>query len=101
MIVVTVRWEGSGGGRDCGRRQEGLRLTAVSGGQAGLAAQLDRLDTNEAFLERAGEARSEDASELEVVQWEEARDSTDQEERSSERGRCDFMVTRRSSVQTR
>ena len=52
-------------------------------------------------LERAGEARSEDASELEVVQWEEARDSTDQEERSSERGRCDFMVTRRSSVQTR
>ena len=50
MIVVTVRWAGSGGGRGCGRRQEDLRLTAVSGGQAGLAAQLDRLDTNEAFL---------------------------------------------------
>ena len=55
MIVVTVRWEGSGGGRDCGRRQEGLRLTAVSGGQAGLAAQLDRLDTNEAFLHNSAE----------------------------------------------
>ena len=57
-----------------------------------------------AVRDTAGEAGGllwESVPELELVQWEEARDSTDQEERSSERGRCDFMVTRRSSVQTR
>ena len=64
--------------------QETLRLTLVS-----------LFETKEAFLERAGEVRSEQVSELEVL-WLD----TDQEDKSSERGLWDFMVTRRSRVET-
>ena len=53
------------------------------------------LETKEAFLERAGEVRSEQVSELEVL-WLD----TDQEERSSDLGLWDFMVTLLSSVET-
>ena len=53
----------------------------------------------EALRLTLGEAYSELVSDEEVV-WHEPLDSTDQEERSSDRGRCDFMVTRRSRVDT-
>ena len=59
----------------------------------------ERLDRNEAFLESEGDARSEQVSDDEVV-WLEARDSTDQELRSSDLGLWDFMVTLLSSVDT-
>jgi hypothetical protein len=74
----------------------------AAGTSAGLedGAKADRCETKEAFREMLGEAYSEEVSEEEVVRHE-PRDSTDQEERSRERGRCDFMVTRRSRVETR
>ena len=53
----------------------------------------------EALRLTLGEAYSELVSDEEVV-WHEPLDSTDQEERSSDRGRCDFMVTLRSRVDT-
>ena len=46
----------------------------------------DRLEMNEAFRLTLGEAYSELVSDDDVV-WHEPLDSTDQEERSSERGR--------------
>ena len=67
----------------------------------GIGSYVDRLETNEAFLDKLGEVRkSEHVSLLEVV-WLEVRDSTDQDERSSDLGLCDFMVTLRSRVDTR
>ena len=53
----------------------------------------------EALRLTLGEAYSELVSDEEVV-WHEPLDSTDQEERSSDLGRCDFMVTLRSRVDT-
>jgi len=53
----------------------------------------------EALRLTLGEAYSELVSEEEVV-WHEPLDSTDHEERSSDRGRWDFMVTLRSRVDT-
>merc|ERR1712020_667255 len=65
--------------------QETLLLTLIS-----------LFEMKEAFLVRAGEVRSEQVSELEVL-WLD----TDQEDRSSDRGLWDFMVTLRSRVETR
>ena len=41
------------------------------------------------------------SDELLVVVWLDVRDSTDQEDKSSERGRANFIVIRRSSVDMR
>jgi len=57
------------------------------------------LEAKLAFRETLGEARSEPVSELEVV-CPDPLDSTDQEERSNDRGLCDFMVTLQSNVDT-
>ena len=66
-----------------------------------IGSYVDRLEMNEAFLDKFGEVRkSEHVSLLEVV-WLEVRDSTDQDERSSDLGLCDFMVTLLSRVDTR
>ena len=57
------------------------------------------MEMNEAFRLTLGEAYSELVSDDDVV-WHDPLDSTDQEERSSERGRWDFIVTLRSKVET-
>ena len=51
----------------------------------------DRLEMNEAFRLTLGEAYSELVSDDEVV-WHDPLDSTDQEERSSDRGRVDLSA---------
>ena len=109
ISVVTVLWPGADSALLLlvltGWRQERRRLRppgAAGGSHEAVpieAIKEDRLEMKEAFRLTLGDAYSELVSEDEVV-WHEPRDSTDQEERSSDRGRWDFMVTRRSRVET-
>jgi hypothetical protein len=77
-------------------------LTAAAAGGAGGSGPSteERCETKEAFLETVGEWQYSEEVSLEEVVWHEPRDSTDHEERSRERGLCDFMVTLRSRVLT-
>ena len=77
-------------------------LTAAEGAGAGGSGPRteERWETKEAFLETVGEWQYSEEVSLEEVVWHEPRDSTDQEDRSRERGRWDFMVTLLSRVLT-
>ena len=71
------------------------------GGGAGEAMELEPpLDWKDALRLTLGDGLSEPASEDEVVWLEELRDSTLQEDMSSDLGREVFMRTRRSKVLT-